>query len=100
VRQLSYAVIHSTTIVLPAWHVACLSAKLRPRLIPRDVVTRWNSTYDMLLFACKYRMAIDSLTADKTFKLRQFELDHDDWVIIDDLISVLEVRLQFFTDKY
>jgi hypothetical protein len=54
----------------------------------------------MLLFARKYWMAIDSLTADKTFKLRQFELDHDDWDIIDDLISVLEVRLQFFTDKY
>jgi hypothetical protein len=53
---------------------------------------RWNSTYDMLRFAVKYRIVIDSITADKSLKLRKFELDNDDWKILHDLVSVLEVR--------
>jgi len=60
-------------------------------MIPRDVATRWNSTYDMLRFAAKYRAPIDSITADKSVKLRKFELDDDDWTIVHDLVSVLEV---------
>jgi hypothetical protein len=45
----------------------------------------------MLRFVLTYRAAIDKITADKAFKLRRYELDNDDWVIIDDLVSVLEV---------
>jgi hypothetical protein len=47
----------------------------------------------MLQFVVKYREAIDSVTADKSLKLRRFELDNDEWKIIGDLASVLEVRL-------
>ena len=39
-----------------------------------------------------YRPAIDTITADKTLKLRKYELDNDDWVIIEDLVNVLEVH--------
>jgi hypothetical protein len=46
----------------------------------------------MLRFAVKYRIVIDSITADKSLKLRKFELDNDDWKILHDLVSVLEVR--------
>jgi len=92
VRQLSFAIIHSTTIVLPAWRRACRDLDLKERLIPRDVVTRWNSTYDMMRFVLAYRPAIDKITADKALKLRKYELDNDDWVVIEDLVSVLEVR--------
>lgn len=59
--------------------------------MPRDVVTRWNSTYDMLSFTLRYRKAIDTVTADKGLKLRKFELDEDDWIIVDDLVYLLEV---------
>jgi len=65
--------------------------KLVPNLIPRDVATRWNSTYDMLSFVLRYRQAIDTVTADKGLKLRKFELDDDEWKIVSDLVSVLEV---------
>jgi hypothetical protein len=89
-RNLAFAVIHSTTLALPAWRHTCLKLGLKPQLIPRDVVTRWNSTYDMMRFALKYRKAIDEITADKSLKLRKFELDHDDWLITEDLAAVLE----------
>lgn len=45
----------------------------------------------MMRFALEYRKAIDVITADKTWKLRQFELDNDEWQIVGDLVSVLEV---------
>jgi hypothetical protein len=80
------------TIALPAWRCICRELKLKERLIPCDVVTRWNSTYDMMRFAVAYRLAIDKITADKTLKLRKYELDNDDWVIIEDLVNVLEVH--------
>ena len=68
-----------------------MQKNLKPNLIPRDVATRWNSTYDMLRFALKYRAAIDSVTADKSLKLRKYELDNDEWKIVRDLVLVLEV---------
>ena len=53
---------------------------------------RWNSTYDMMKFVVAYRPAIDKITADKALKLRKYELNNDDWAIIKDLVSVLEVH--------
>ena len=37
--------------------------------MPRDVVTHWNSTYDMLLFALDFHPAIDSMTTMCDFDL-------------------------------
>jgi hypothetical protein len=64
---------------------------MKPKLIPRDVVTQWNSTYDMLRCALAYRQAIDIITADKALKLRKYELNDEHWDIIGDLVAVLEV---------
>jgi len=46
----------------------------------------------MMRFAVAYRLAINKITADKALKLRKYELDNDDWVIIEDLVSILEVH--------
>jgi hypothetical protein len=46
----------------------------------------------MLQFVIKYRKAIDAITVDKSLKMRKYELDNDDWQIINDLVSVLAVR--------
>jgi hypothetical protein len=58
--------------------------------MPRDVVTRWNSTYDMIRFAQQYRAVVDAITAEKSLKLRRYELDNDDWIIVDQLVAVLK----------
>ena len=39
------------------------------------VTTRWNSTYDMLVFALQYRKALNVVTGDRNMKLRQYEMD-------------------------
>jgi hypothetical protein len=67
-----------TTLALPAWKRTCLTYKLPERLILRYVRTRWNSTLDILLFAVKYRGAVDAITAEKSLKLRKFELDEQE----------------------
>jgi hypothetical protein len=45
----------------------------------------------MLRFVLKYREAINSVTADKSLKLRRYELDSDEWRIVSDLVLVLDV---------
>jgi hypothetical protein len=60
--------------------------------MPRDVTTRWNSTYDMLYCALQYRVAIESITSDRKNNLRQFELTEDEWVIVQELQDTLKVR--------
>jgi hypothetical protein len=45
----------------------------------------------MMDFILKYRHAIDQVTANKALKLRKYKLDNDDWVIVEDLVAILEV---------
>ncbi|KAJ7813773.1 hypothetical protein B0H14DRAFT_3149684 [Mycena olivaceomarginata] len=73
---------------LPAWKRACLTHSLPERLIPRDVRTR---TFDMLSFAVKYRKAIDDIAAERSLKLRKYELDEQEWKILGDLLMVLRM---------
>jgi hypothetical protein len=89
--KLLFAIVHSTTITLPAWHAACVTHGQHVRLIPCDVKTHWNSTYDMLTVAFDYCLVIDNVTGNKTLKLRQYELDDGDWEVIKDLLQVLKV---------
>ena len=46
-----------------------------------NVSTQWNSTYDMLEFAVKYRSAIDDITGNKSVNLCKYELDNEEWRI-------------------
>ncbi|EDR14414.1 uncharacterized protein LACBIDRAFT_306234 [Laccaria bicolor S238N-H82] len=65
-RKLSYAIVNSTTLLLPKWFSTLKDMKLDERAMPCDVSTCWNLTYDMLKFAIDYRKAIDRLTTDKS----------------------------------
>jgi hypothetical protein len=62
-------------------------------MMPRDVSTRWNSTFDMLEFTIKYRPAIDAITAACDFGLRQCELVPAEWKIASELQDVLKVSI-------
>ena len=91
IRKISFTIIHSTTIALPAWRKACTARKLPILLIPCDVKTCWNLTYDMVKIAYKFCPAIDHITANKSLNLHKYELDNDDRKVIGDLLQVLKV---------
>ncbi|KAG1846710.1 hypothetical protein C8R48DRAFT_556707, partial [Suillus tomentosus] len=63
--KLAFKIIHSTTKLLPAWYNVLNKCKLSQRIMPCDIATRWNSTFDMLTFALKYHEAIDIICANK-----------------------------------
>ncbi|KAF8622488.1 hypothetical protein AX15_006974, partial [Amanita polypyramis BW_CC] len=89
-RKLAFKIINSTTILLPAWHKAVENAELRPRNMPRDVRTRWNSTYDMLCFTLKYKQAVKSMTETRELDLRGLELSPKEWMLAQQLADVLK----------
>jgi hypothetical protein len=60
-------------------------------MMPRDVATRWNSTFDMLDFAVEHIVPINLITGDRDMKLRKYELSESDWVIARQLRDVLKV---------
>ena len=95
VRKLAFKTINSTTLLLPAWARCLEELDLEFKLIPRDVTTRWNSTYDMLRFVLDHRKAVDDYTGDRRNDLRQFELTAEEWKVVKQLCDVLEVSHSF-----
>jgi hypothetical protein len=59
--------------------------------MPRDVRTRWNSTFIMLDFALNHQEAISRFTGNINNNLRKYELDANDWAMVKELRAVLKV---------
>jgi len=64
-------------------------------MMPRDMATRWNSTYDMLEFANEYHAALNIMTTDHNMNLCKFELSKKEWAMANELCEVLRVHLFF-----
>lgn len=64
---------------------------LSSRMMPRDVTTRWNYTFEMLNFAYAYRDAYNEITANRDMKMRDYELSDEEWEIVRQLGLVLKV---------
>ena len=109
-RKLAYAIKRSTTILLPRWKeiledlaAAAATTEKKPlsvRIMPRDVSTRWNSTYEMLKFAYLYREAIDKVTGEHAMKLRDYELLESEWDTVKQLWDSLKVHIHNITTIY
>ena len=88
---MAFKVVNSTTLLLPSWKDYVAKEGLRERLIPRDVTTRWNSTYDMLTFTLEYCHVVEKFVADRKNNLRELELSENEWIIVAQLSEVLMV---------
>jgi hypothetical protein len=98
------------TIVLPEWtsilqqHTE-LSREadeepLSIRMMPRDVSTRYNSTFDMIQFAVTYCDPLNDLTGCRAMNLRDYELTEDEWKIAEQLSGVLDVIIAPVLDNF
>lgn len=64
------------------------------KMIPRDVATRWNSTFDMAEFVLQYREPIDAITNKRKLKLTACSLDGHEWALLAQLRDALKVRFK------
>ncbi|KAI0359341.1 hypothetical protein OH77DRAFT_1472574 [Trametes cingulata] len=90
-RMFASKVVHSSTILLPAYKAEVARLKMPEKLIPRDVSTRWNSTFDMLKVGIEYRRVVDTMCADRELGLRKYELSSREWTIATQLADVLKL---------
>ncbi len=90
--KLTFNLKNSPTILLPVWYKTLAAHQLSPCMMPHDVSTCWNSTFNMLEFAVKYRAAIDTMTRAHDFGLHQYKLVPAEWKITSELRHVLKVR--------
>jgi hypothetical protein len=94
--KFSYAVKKSSTILLPHWYEMLSSCSFPCRMMPCNVSTHWNLTYDMLLFALEFCLAIDSMTETCELGLWKYELNAEEWSVAGELKNVLRVCIHSF----
>ena len=71
-QKMAYAIKNSSAIILPRWFAVLEDLSLSACMMPHDVSTQWNSTFNMLDFAVNYHAALDTITSERDMKLRQF----------------------------
>ena len=58
-------------------------------MMPCDVATHWNLTFNMLIFALEYCEAIDKILVNR--EMRKYELSEEEWKLVQQLYNVLAV---------
>ncbi|KDR81145.1 hypothetical protein GALMADRAFT_1122685 [Galerina marginata CBS 339.88] len=91
IRKIAFKTIHSTTLLLPAWAKCLEDLNIPYRIIPRDVQTRRNSTFDMLWFAYEHQKAIDKFTGDRKKRLAAVRTEGKRLGWVKQLCDILEV---------
>ena len=86
---------NSSTIILPQWLAKLKDLGLKVRMMPCDVSTRWNSTFDMLNFTLDYRVPIDEIISNHDLNLRKYKLQDEEWVVAKNLCDTLKVCNSF-----
>ncbi|KAG2343800.1 hypothetical protein BDR05DRAFT_883590, partial [Suillus weaverae] len=74
-HKLTFKIVHSTTLLLPAWKDATEELGLGSRIMLHDMSTRWNSMFHMLEFAIDYHKAIDAMTDKCKLGLGEYKMD-------------------------
>ncbi len=92
-QKLTFNLKNSPTILLPMWYKTLAAHQLSPCIMPQDISTHWNSTFNMLDFAIQYRAAINTMTTVCNFGLYQYELAPVEWKIARQLRDVLKVSM-------
>ena len=61
------------------------------KMIPRDVSTCWNLTFDVADFVCEYHVAIEAITDKRKLGLTDLALNEHEWGLLKELCGVLKV---------
>ena len=83
--------IHFNGPLREALKSACETKGCPVKIIRRPVRTRWNSTTVMLGDALEIKPALHAVSKAPSNKLGKWALDNDEWKVLQDLHTVLEV---------
>ncbi|KAJ3965890.1 hypothetical protein EV361DRAFT_809966, partial [Lentinula raphanica] len=97
--KISFKIIHSTTILLPKWWEQVAGTQFEGQILPRDVATRWNSTFDMLAAFIRLKEPITEFLNRSSNGLAEYALDNEEWEAIEGLVSVLKDATLFFSSS-
>ncbi|KAJ3746924.1 hypothetical protein EV360DRAFT_57277, partial [Lentinula raphanica] len=90
-RKVSFKIIHSTTLLLPRWREQVAGTEFEGQVLPRDVATQWNSTFDMLAAFLRMREPVNKFLDRSSNGLAEYALDDEEWKAIEGLVSVLRI---------
>jgi hypothetical protein len=99
-RKISFKIINSPTLLLPRWREQVSNTKFKNRVLPRDVATRWNSTYDMLAAFMEMRDSVSQFLDRSSNGLADLLLTDEEWDVIEGLVSALKVRVRLIFCSY
>ncbi|KAG0702689.1 hypothetical protein DFH29DRAFT_804597, partial [Suillus ampliporus] len=96
-RKLTFKILHSTMILLPEWKSILEDLGLSMRIMPHNVSTHWNSTYDILNFSLNHQKAIDAMMDKRRLGLGKYELTPHEWTLVQQLHNILKDATLFFS---
>lgn len=67
------------------------NTKFEDRVLPRDVATRWNSTFDMLAAFIEMKDIVVQFLDRASNGLSEYTLDDEEWEAVGDLVKALKV---------
>jgi hypothetical protein len=80
--KLTFAIKNSSTLALPQWYRILEALSLDAQMMPHDIHTHWNATYDMLNFAYQYKQVINKITDIHEIKLREYKIEVHEWEVV------------------
>jgi hypothetical protein len=89
--KLTFAIKNSSTLTLPQWYWILEALSLDTQVMPHDVHTRWNATYDMLDFTYQYKQVINKITDICKMKLHEYKIEAHEWEVVQQLQDLLKV---------
>lgn len=99
--------IHYSLVLRQALHQFCEQTKVPIKILPRAVVTRWNSVTVTLGAALDIRPALNLLIGASKYRLGRLTLSEEHWMFVVEIHPILEVSLAFIfivlvliTDSY
>ncbi|KAJ3963862.1 hypothetical protein EV361DRAFT_812957, partial [Lentinula raphanica] len=98
-RNISFKIIHSSTGLLPKWRDHLVGSQFEGRTLPRDVATRWNSTYDMMATFLEMKDLVSGFLDPVSHKLTEFILNDNEWEAIRGLVSILKDATTYFSTQ-
>lgn len=98
--------IHYSSPLRKALHKICEQKKMKARIPPRHVATRWNSLTRTLFVSIELKSALVILNELEKHKLQSLKLSDEEWLVVEKLTPVLKVRssvyclLRAFANNY